>query len=31
LKLEWVLTTANAAGTNSLTCLPNHVTSTYVA
>jgi hypothetical protein len=24
LKLEWVLTTANAAGTNGLTCLPKH-------
>jgi pimeloyl-ACP methyl ester carboxylesterase len=24
LKLEWVLTTVNAAGTNSLTCLPKH-------
>jgi hypothetical protein len=24
LELEWVLTTKNAAGTNSLTCLPNH-------
>jgi hypothetical protein len=23
-ELEWVLTTANAAGTNSLTCLPKH-------
>jgi hypothetical protein len=25
LKLEWMLTTAYAAGTNSLTCLPKHV------
>jgi hypothetical protein len=24
LKLEWMLTTVNAAGTNSLTCLPKH-------
>jgi hypothetical protein len=24
LKLEWVLTTANATGTNGLTCLPKH-------
>jgi hypothetical protein len=24
LKLEWVLTIANVAGTNSLTCLPKH-------
>jgi hypothetical protein len=24
LKLEWMLTTANATGTNSLTCLPKH-------
>jgi hypothetical protein len=24
LKLEWVLTIANAAGTNGLTCLPKH-------
>jgi hypothetical protein len=24
LKLEWVLTIANATGTNGLTCLPKH-------
>jgi hypothetical protein len=24
LKLQWVLTTANAAGTNGLTCIPKH-------
>jgi hypothetical protein len=24
LKLEWMLSTANATGTNGLTCLPKH-------
>jgi hypothetical protein len=29
LKLEWVLTIANATGTNGLTCLPKHGINLY--